>query len=516
MKKSIKCFVVLIAVFFTVSCSKEFLDNPPQDKLVLDNFYTTDGQVLGSGSGLYARPWFYFNEKFIYGVAEMTSGNARTGYSPMVPFENLTVDNNNQFVYEGWQSLFNVIAQSNTLLYNLENNAKGITPEVLERVKGEAYFMRATAYFYLVRTFGAVPLLNKIEQYTENGPIYRNNVADVYQFIINDYNTAYQKLPKTTGSGSLEKGRLIKSASDAMLAKVYITLKDYPNAQLYAEKVINSGDYTLIDDYGLLFNNPNYNNSRESIFSLEWAGCSGYGTGNSSQVYITPNFKIGGGANSGYGTFIPTIDLRRAYEAGDKRRKSTIMLPGDFYPELVTTAGGYVVPQTGCAQYDPESMGFRKYVIGSPVEFSGVCNQSTGQNTCMMRYADVLLIEAEAVLAGGASTSSPQALSAINQVRARAGLSAKTSITPDDVFKERRVELALEGDFWYDLVRRNRVDAKNIIESQERGTYSNIALQAINSKKVKVLDEKIFLFSIPDAELKANPLLNNDPVPFQF
>ena len=511
MKNSTKYFVLLIAVFFTVSCSTEFIDNPPEDKLVLDNFYSSDGQILGSGSGLYGRPWFYFNEKFIYGLGETYSGNSVGAYSDLAQFENFSVNSSNQFIFEGWQSLFNVIAQSNTLLHNLEKNVgPATTPEVVERVKGEAYFMRATAYFYLVRTFGAVPILNRIEQYTDKIPTYRNTVDDVYKFIINDYKEAYKRLPIVTGNNTLEKGRLIKSACDGMLSKVYITLKDYSNAKMHAEKVINSNDYSLIADYGLLFNNPTYNNSRESIFSLQWVGCVGYGYGNSAQAYLTPTSEITGDY-SGWKTFLPSIDLRNAYEPGDKRRKATIMLPGDFYPELVTKKGGYTVSPSGFGG----SMGWRKYVIGSVTEFTDACPQQTNQNTIMLRYAEILLIHAEAILAGSASTSSAAALTSFNQVRFRAGLPAKTSITKNDVFKERRIELVLEGDYWYDLVRRDRNEAINIISNQERGEYSNIALSVVNSKKVTP-SANSFLIPIPASELDANPLLREDPVPFQF
>jgi starch-binding outer membrane protein, SusD/RagB family len=510
MKNLIKCFVILSSIIFTVSCSNDFLNNVPEDKLVKDNFYTTDAQVMGSGAGLYGRAFFYFNEKFIYGLGETYSGNSVGAYSDLAQFENFNVNSSNQFLFEGWQSLFNVIAQSNTLLDNLKKADPGLTPEVVSRVKGECYFMRATAYFYLVRTFGAVPILNKIEQYTTKVDIYRNRVEDVYQFIINDYNTAYSLLPKTTGTGATEKGRVVKSACDGMLAKVYITLKDYPNAKLYAEKVMNSNDYALIEDYGLLFNSPTNNNSRESIFALQWIGCKNYGYGNSAQAYITPVSEITGDY-TGWKTFVPSIDLRTAYEAGDKRRKATIMLPGDFYPELVTAKGGYTVSPSGFGG----SLGFRKYVIGSNVEFAGTCPQQTGQNTCMLRFAEIYLIHAEAILAGGASTSASDALASFNKVRARAGLPAKASITQDDIFKERRVELVLEGDYWYDLVRRDRTEAMNIIKNQERGAYSNIALNQIASKKVTP-SLNSFIMPIPASETTTNPLLKLDPVPFQF
>jgi hypothetical protein len=418
----------------------------------------------------------------------------------------------NQFAKEGWDSLFNVIATSNTLLNNLETKVgANVTPAIIERVKGEAYFMRATAYFYLVRTWGAVPILNRIEQYTNNEPIFKNRVEDVYTFIINDLKAASLRLPLTTGTNKLEAGRLTKTVPDGMLAKVYITLKDYPNAKLYAEKVINSGNFSLLNDYGNLFNNPDYNINNETLFALHWVACSGWGVQNTNQAYMAAAPKLTG-TGDGWATFQPTIDLQNAYESNDKRRKATIMLPGDIYPELVTKEDGYTVPATGLT---PTIAGFRKYVVGSQAEHSNVCFMSTDENTSILRYADILLIHAEAILAGSGTTSDVVALKSFNEVRARAGLSPKTALTADIIFKERRIEFVGEGDYWFDLLRRNRTDAIAIISNQERGIYTNRTTLEVASKKI-VPSESDFLLPIPNSDSDLNPNLLKDPVPFQF
>ena len=117
----------------------------------------------------------------------------------------------------------------------------------------------------------------------------------------------------------------------------------------------------------------------------------------------------------------------------------------------------------------------------------------TGLNTYLMRYADVLLIHAEAILGSQASTSDPAALASFNAVRERAGLDPKNEITSNDIFHERQIEFVLEGDYWYDLARRNRAEALEIIANQERGTYNNRDVNQLNSKKV-VPTEADFLF----------------------
>jgi hypothetical protein len=116
-----------------------------------------------------------------------------------------------------------------------------------------------------------------------------------------------------------------------------------------------------------------------------------------------------------------------------------------------------------------------KYVVGPGAAFGGepVLGMNTGINTMILRYADVLLIFAEATLGTNASTSDAAALSAFNKVRTRAGLSSKTTITADDILKERRVEFAFEGDYWFDVQRQGFTKAKQIIEAQDRGTAGN-------------------------------------------
>jgi starch-binding outer membrane protein, SusD/RagB family len=512
MKTSIKFLLVLSTFLFSVSCSKDFLDNPPEDKLVADNFFTTDEQVLSSGSALYGRPWFYFNEKFLISIGDLYSGNAIGQYSDLVQFENMSITQGNQFAKEGWDSLFNVISATNALLYNLDKNTKpSVNPEIISRVKAEAYFVRATAYFYLVRTWGAVPILNNFEQYKKNEPLYRNRVQDVYTFIIQDLTKAAAMLPSQTGTSKLETGRLIKVAANGMLAKVYLTLKDYDNAKIQSEIVINSGRFSLVSNYGNLFNDPTFNNSSESIFALHWVSCSGiWGVQNTNQAYLAAAGKITA-AGDGWGTFQPSIDLQNAYEVGDKRRKLTVMKPGDFYPELVTIEGGYTVPTNGLTN---SLGGFRKYVIGSAAE-KNVCFMSTEQNTNILRYADILLIHAESILAGAASTTSTPALNSFNAVRTRAGLPIKTVITQQDIFKERRIEFAVEGDYWYDLARRNRADAIAAISAQERGTYSSNTSLTVSSKNVIPTDSD-FLLPLPNTDTDINPTLLLDPVPFKF
>lgn len=500
--------ILFFTLLFAISCSEEFVEQSPEDAITVDSFFNTDQQVLSSGSPLYGYPWFYFNEKFLISIGDLYSGNAIGSYSDLAQFENFSVNGSNQFANEGWDSLYNVIANANVLMYNLTTKVgEDVSQDVINQVMGEAYFMRASAYFYLVRIWGAVPIIHSVDQINSKTPIYKNKVEDVYTFLVKDYEKAYSLLPAQWDSNNL--GRATKSACDGMLAKVYITMDDYAKANSYTTKVIGSGLYNLMPNYQDLFH-PDYNNNSESIFALQWVACGDWGFQNVNQAYLAASPKLTQ-VGDGWGTFQPSIDLINAYEDGDLRRYRTIMEPGNFYPELVTAEGGYTVPEDGMTS---TIAGFRKYVIGSPDE-ANVCFMSTDMNTNMLRYADILLIHAESILGTNASTTDQEALNAFNAVRTRAGLDAKTEITSTDIFNERRLEFVVEGDYWFDLARRNRTEAVEIIANQERGVYQDRDVNNIVSKKVTP-SEGDFLLPIPSAETAKNPLLLEEPVAFEF
>ena len=501
--------IILFLLFLSASCSESFLDNAPEDSLVVDNYYNTNEQVMSAGAPLYGYPWFYFNEKFLICVGDNYSGNSTGTYSDIAQFTLFSVNQGNQFATEGWDALYNVVATANTLLYNLDTKVAGdVDEEVIEAVRGEAYFMRATAYFYLVRTWGAVPIIHDMSQYNAETDVYRNTVEDVYTFILNDYNNAVTRVPAQRSDS--EAGRVIQSACNAMMAKVYLTQKDYTNAKAKAELVINSGVHGLLDNYGDVFH-PRNNNSRESIFALQWVANQGWGYQNVSQAYLAASPKLTN-AGDGWGTFQPSIDFQNAYEAGDLRRHETIMEPGDFYPDLVTAEGGYTVPSAGMTS---TIAGWRKYVVGSKDEWSDVGFMSTNLNTHIIRYAEVLLIHAEAILGSSASTTDSKALESFNAVRKRAGLADKASLTFDDILQERRMELAVEGKYWYDLARMDRTKAIAILSNQERGDYNDGDYNNITTRKVTP-SAGDFLLPIPGSEADLNPLLLEEPVPFDF
>lgn len=520
--------VLLTAVGVTVSgCKDSFFNRPPEDALTLDSYYQTADQVRASTNALYNVPWFDFNNKAFWAITELSSGNARTYSGDVVNFGNFSVTADNNELTNGWKSLFSVVAQSNAIINNLPAKVPAtVDRAVVNNALGEAHLMRAMAYFYLVRLWGNVPIIENTLDFVYSPKINTNPVDDVYKFIIRDLEFAEANCTKKNRTGtSVDNGHVSSGSASAMLAKVYLYQQNYTQARTYAEKVINSGEFKLYGaqvpgrTFADLFRTAN-NNNEESIIALQWVGGGQYGRGNSMQASFAISSQITG-TGDGYGVIGPTIDLQADYakEPGDARRKATIMLAGDVYPELNSAGGGYTVPADVNAQNT--KAGIRKYVVGTRADNGGLgAAQSAGNNTYLMRYSEVLLIEAEAVLGGAATTSAPAALTAYNLVRSRVGLAPKTTLTQADILRERRLEFAIEGDYWFDL---GRIDGYNatthpraiaIISQQERGTYSNDKTQVYSERYTPTNDR--FRFPYPSTETAINPLLNQAPVPYTF
>ena len=525
---------IFFLVILGLSCSKDFMDRPPEDALTIDNFYKTEEQVNASTAALYGFPWFEITDKALWTIGEIYSGNMRYTHADHGQFFVFGVTPTNQFVVEAWNSLFRVIAHSNSVINNVPEKAgESVSKSLKLRVVGEARYMRAVAYFYLIRLFGPVPIIENNSEIVFESVIPKNRVEDVFQLAIKDLEYATQNCPESYSGNDV--GRITKWAAEAMLAKVYLSRAgwnqngtrnqaDLDSAAQYAGDVINKSGLKLVTNYADLFKyGDEYENSEESLFALQWVACQLWGTQNTTQAFWAKNSTLTG-TGDGWGLDLaPTIDLQDAYEAGDLRRHATIMQDGDYYPELLQNQGGYtyvVAPDDD----EPESGTFanvRKYIVGTPDDNEeDVCSMSNGLNTYMQRLSDVYLIYAEAILGNNASTSDENAINAFNTVRNRAGLAGKSSITFDDILHERRIEFAFESSYWFDLVNLhywNSQKAIDIIKNQERGSYYwDNGVKTLESYKVEIVNDNDFTLPIPVSELDQNPLLGDDPVPYIF
>ncbi|QEE48166.1 RagB/SusD family nutrient uptake outer membrane protein [Flavobacterium alkalisoli] len=519
MKKNIKSIAVAVfalGVMSLNSCSDDFLIREPQDSITLENYFSSNDQVRNSTNAMYSKTWFNFHNKAFFAIGEVGSGNSYTGSSDVNSLRTLTISGTDVEMVNAWKGLWATIAQANMLISLLpERVGPEVDPEVVDVAIGEAHFMRATAYFYLVRLWGPVPIVENNLDNVENPQIPTNPVEDIYQFIELEYNAAINMLPeKIRSSNYADNGRVSKGSAKAMLAKAHLYQGEYSEAKQLAEEVINSGEFKLYGgeelpsySFGDLFLTAN-NNNEESIFALQWKVTGNYGTASNCNTQFGYSPYINQATYGG--VFAPSMDLLASFEDGDLRRKETVMLPGDFYPNITTADGpGLTVPDDIDAQ--GTGSGIKKYVVGKGGGAAGPFDNwgMMENNTYIMRYAEVLLIHAEAILGGAESTSDAAALASYNKVRNRAGLPSVTSFTFDELFHERRIELAFEGDYWYDLGRLPLSKAADIISNQDRGFVDN-------PNFVPIPSGDFFILPYPTIDLDKNPKLGEPPVPYNF
>ncbi len=523
-------FALLLGIFSCglVSCKESFLEIPPQDRLTDGTYYSTSDEVLMGTAPLYNVVWFDYNDKCSFALGDARGGNMIS--NSWQSYYQFSAPATSSEVGSAWQSFYNIVAQSNMVIYNVNNRTSSAVPDAMKRhAIAEARYMRGLAYAYLVRNWGAVPIIdNNIKQMSDTS-IARNTVETVWEFIIRDFSYAARNLP----NASVQKGRLNKYAAEGMLAKMFLTRAgvgvtggkrrqaDLDSAKYYAGDVIKNGPYKLMDNYADLFLMKN-NNNVESMFALQWVYNGAWGTQNTFQAYMAYDPKVTGTWDGWGAAHGASADYLKAIDPQDSlRRKATFMLLGDKYPEILQKEGGLVYTINSISNV-------KKYVIGTAADNDGkVDGMRTEIYTYMMRLAEVYLIYAEAILGDNASTTDAEALKYFNMVRTRAKMPNLSSLTFDDIFKEKRVELAMEGNYWYELVRLyyfNPTKAKSIINNQDKGAYSVAVVQGTNPRVFKftynpayyTVNDTSFWLPYPEAELAKAPNLRKPPVPYVF
>jgi hypothetical protein len=339
------------------------------------------------------------------------------------------------------------------------------------RLLNEAKFLRGLLYFDLVRMFGRIPLLlNEIESITPE--IVETD--DVYAQIITDLTDA-ENLPVEQADG---RGRATRGAAKALLAKVYLTRKDYPNCAIKTQEVIDLGVYDLWEDFADIYKLAN-RGINEAIFSVGFGDAGGkitFWEASQFHVRLLPAQLVNAGVTTNtLGWQVPTTDLAAAYSPDDERGPVSV-----FNSFNETVAGtSYNVPF--------DKYYFRKYWdVTVPGEFQA---KESNQDFPLIRYADVLLMRAEAL---NELDQSPEAHDYLNMVRNRAGLDEISGLSKpeflDAVLNERRLEFAAEGHRWFDLVRTGKLEsvvplAKNGVTPQSRHYLFPIPQREIDLNK---------------------------------
>ncbi|MGK7391021.1 MAG: RagB/SusD family nutrient uptake outer membrane protein [Candidatus Cyclobacteriaceae bacterium M2_1C_046] len=539
MKNNIKYLLILIMVFSLSACDEEFLEIAPQDRVVADNFYRSESEIRAATASLYGYPWFQFNDRLLWTGGNLMSGDMHHTWSHEGQFFFFTFNAGNSYINEGWSGLYRVVSYSNSIINDMPRVAEGNVPqEIIDRGVAEARFMRAAAYYHLVEFFGEVPIVeNSTELVSSNNMMLpKNTRMSVYEFIKRDLEFAAEHLLPND-----EPGRVTQWAAKGLLAKVYLTraqnlsnptsADDFQKAKEIAADVIDNSGLALLNNYDDLFSIDN-NNNQESLFALQWLGGGSYGTGNSHQAIYARNPIITGNSQAWGQGKSASLSLLNDMAEEDERSYSIIMELGNHYPTINKAEGGYTynivtVDEDG-AQIEsaaPLLNNIKKYVVGSALDHPGKVgnNQNVGMNTYILRLADVYLIYAEAAIGAGGSTTDPKAVEVFNAIRERAGLPSITTITFEDVLKERRVEFAFEGNRWFDIKRmyyRDPIEAMAYLDGQQRGmVYRRITgPDAPDANSVEgyelfqesivnpVTEDKMFL-PIPAGEVQNNPNL---------
>lgn len=557
---------LLLPVTIITSCKKDFLVKPPTDAIVDANFYKTDEQVLAGTASLYNRVWFDYNDKAYYNLGDFRSGTAYSAWNDRgnVLF-NTTAENGEN--NSSWRAFFNVVAQSNMAINNINTYAgAGVSANVKKMAIAEARFMRAVAYRYLVMNWGEVPVITNNLDYLTDTTLRKNTIPSIWRFITREMRAVVEDLPATP----VQPGRLTKWSAEGMLARFYLTRAGVEatgptarkqqfldSAKYYAQRVITQSGLQLLPKYEDLFKYP-YDNNKESLFELQWVYQPGsWGVQNSMPAYLNFTNDIANGDGWG-GDKSATWWMLSQYEgieaSGDTmlrgrtldtRLKTTFMLPGANYNEItqVLNVNGtsvkqkLVVPNTGG---DVNFAYIKKYVVGKSEDVGGAAQQNYPNNTYMMRLAEMYLIYVEAVIGNSAATTDPTALQYFNAIHTRSGLSpylltdpvtsAPTPLTFDILFKERMLEFAMESMAWYDFVSLHYYDpqkAYQILNSQDRGMF-NIRTDVFPNPTVWTFKKTVwatserkinanagnFRLPIPSAEISLAPNLKKPAVDY--
>ncbi len=545
MKKS--NYILILLTFVAFSCAK--LKETPQSFITQPQFYKTPtdaqqavtacyfwltvGDASTLGGSVNQTP---YNVLFSTGMEMMTDdidpGPGAT--NPDVRSQSVLQHNSSGLrVLQIWQFCYAAIRASNIAVDNIRLISFGTQTALKNQYKAEAKVLRALWYFNLVRLYGAVPLvLHDQDVYNQAAiQVSRSPVDSVYAQIISDLTYGIDSLPVSYTGANV--GRVTKGAATALLSKVYLTQRNWQEAATTAEAVIHSGVYALQTNYSTVFL-PQYKNGTETILAAQFKENSqGQGNGNAPRGFRNgvPGYTASYADQLRYyhadtGT-VPSIALDsnhsiyRYYQKNDQRKKYS------FITKILGSDGKYYF--TSLHQYSPANPGpndsvpfLNKYfdpTVGSQLSESGA-------NVHIIRYAEVLLIAAEAE--NEANGPNGNAYNYINQVRARAGI---PDLTPglsqvqfrDSVYLERRLELIWEWQRWFDLIREIGDPSEPAPAVGQGLTFSGAndphplggsgilynSLQLVGKTSVEV--PKHYLYPIPLQEIQLNPNLTQNP-----
>lgn len=492
MKKYLNRIASVITGLMVLAACEDFLEREPLGRYTTETYPT--GGLTQYVYGMYSelRSWGVHAFPFV-GIVSITSDDADKGSTPadapaQIELDNFTVLPTNGLIGDFYTGHYTAINKANVVFNEADSllEVGAVSQEDYNLSTAEASFVRAYLYFNLVRTFGGVPKVDALVTDQGEFNIPRASAEEIYTLIISDLQYAEQHLPVSWDPAFI--GRPMKTSAQGMLAKVYAYQENWALALASAQNVINSGQHDLSTGYWEIFTEQG-ENSRESLFEIQNVRNESYNFG--SDYARVQGVRGSGQWDLGWGFNIPSQTLLDAYEPNDPRRDATVLFVGE------TTPYGEVPPRT------LPNERYNQKVYTNPA-YRAAANSLQGDwvNIRILRYADVVLLAAEAANELGQTDLALEYLEMVRE-RARDGNAAVLpEITERDqaalrdlIRHERRIELAMEHERFFDLVR------------------WGIAQEALHAAgKTNFIAGKHELMPIPQDEIdKSNGVLTQNP-----
>ncbi len=454
MKKYLVFATFTLAIFaITPGCKKDWLNPAPENTLISSDstfFQPANAEKFVNSCYSWGIEWGQHVFSWI-GMSSIAGDDADKGSDPgdlgadKDQMDALSYGPTSLSIIEVWEANYTGIGRCNQAIDNVPKFT-GLSQSLADQYIGEAKFLRAYYYFNLVRCYGNVPKIFRVYTSDETAQIYEDYsgapASEIYAKIEEDLRDAAAKLPAKNAYPAKDLGRATKGAAQGLLAKVLLYQKKWAESLAACNEVINSGTYSLDPDFASIFRQAKEHGT-ESLFEFEGQnGNEGWGIGGYF-VCQGPRGPVKDGFD-GWGFNTPTDDLLASFEPGDVRKDAT------FYSVGQVLWDGAMIESAANPRYN-----YKAYV--SKTKEDNYDSWSSGKNLRILRYGEILLIKAEAANELG---NLADAKAALDQVRSRAGLPEPTAATKDDlrnaIWKERRAELAMEHDRFFDLVRQGR------------------------------------------------------------
>lgn len=573
MNKYMKILALATLILSAASCT-DFLSQENTTDINQGTYFSSDQAITTATAPLYTHVWNDFNSKFYYGMGDGRSNNITAQWSDYIkPYTNFNENALADGLQDAWASLYSVVAQSNNTINNI---LKYTTEDVSEAAKtqgiAEARFMRGVAYWYIASLWGNAILYTDTDAMVGGYIVPMSPRTDVMEFAIRDLEFAAAKLASTPA----QAGRVTCWSAMGMLSRVYLSMAGLTTEGQYngnnaatdfnrgtrnpyyldlaaraAKAVIQKGNAELAPTYAELFDFNTINNNKESLFQLQWNTGSndaiGWGGGQAIPSFFSWSTMVGienwGGAtccswelwNEYNGNDVqqnadPASPAKGVWPAETVRRHVSVASYGEEYPELGNEQIGSVYVYGITENASTNGANIKKYVVGNNKTHGTIYAMSYGINTYMLRLAEVYLNYCDAVLGNSDSSSDALALECLNAIHHRAGFQDSFSAFDYQTLRhERRMELAFEGQYWYDLVRRayyKQQEVLNYLNNQAR----NAQYSYQEASKVYEISENYerpgagvatatpssFLLPVSDADKAKNHYLNEAPVAYEF